>query len=78
MVVPAQGDAAMLTRPTKPLPSTPGMLRARIAIRLEFLRQAHPESAEYWRLQRDLAGLERELFDLERGLVSRARDGQPF
>lgn len=54
------------------------MLRARIAVRLEFLRQAHPDSAEYWRLQRDLAGLERELFDLERGLVSRARDGQPF
>lgn len=68
----------MLTRPTKPLPSTPGMLRARIAVRHEFLRQAHPDSAEYWRLQRDLAALERELFDLERGLVSRAEAGQPF
>ncbi len=68
----------MLTRPTKPLPNTPGMLRARIAVRLEFLRQAHPESAEYWRLQRDLAGLERELHQVESGLVSRVRDGQPF
>jgi hypothetical protein len=63
---------------TKPLPSTPGMLRARIAVRHEFLRQCHPESAEHWRLQRSLAALERELFDLERGLVSRVREGQPF
>lgn len=68
----------MLTRPTRPLPDTPGMLRARIAVRLEFLRQAHPDSAEYWRLQRDLADLERRLYALERGLVARVEAGQPF
>jgi hypothetical protein len=55
----------MLTRPTTPLPETPAMLRARIAVRLEFLRQCHPDSAEYWRLQRDLADLERRLYALE-------------
>lgn len=68
----------MMNAPTKPLPSTPGMLRARIAVRHQFLRQCHPESAEHWRLQRSLADLERELFDLERGLVARAEAGKPF
>jgi hypothetical protein len=74
----------LLFQPTKPLPSTPGMLRARIAVRLEFLRQAHPDSAEWWRLQRQLADLERELYALEaplRPLPARKEadlNGQPF
>ena len=74
----------MLTRPTKPLPNTPGMLRARIAVRLEFLRQCHPDSAEWWRLQRDLADLERRLYALEEPFhpkpVRKEADlkGQPF
>jgi len=55
----------LFTNVTRSLPETPAMLRARIAVRLEFLRQAHPNSAEWWRLQCDLADLERRLYALE-------------
>lgn len=55
-----------LFQPIKPLQSTPGMLRARIAVRLEFLRQCHPDSEEYWRLQRGIADLERQLYALDK------------
>jgi len=51
------------------IPQTPGVLRARIAVREQLLRQAHPESNEYWRLQRDIADLERALYKMERGRV---------
>lgn len=43
-----------------------GVLRARIAVRLELARQAHPESQEYMRLQQQIAELEREVYEREK------------
>lgn len=56
-------------------PETPGMLRARIAVRLELARQAHPESNEYMRLMQQTAQLERQLYDMEQSISLK---GQPF
>jgi len=56
-------------------PDTPGMLRARIAVRLELARQAHPESHEYMRLMQQTAQLERQLYDMEQSISLK---GQPF
>jgi hypothetical protein len=44
---------------------TLAVLRARIAVRLELARQAHPESQEYMRLQQQIAELEREVYKRE-------------
>lgn len=56
----------------KALPRTPGMLRAQIAVRQDMLRQCHPEGQEAWRLNQQLADLERELHELESGLSAQA------
>lgn len=56
------------------LPETPGMLRARIAVRLELSRQAHPESTEYWRIMQQVAELERRLHDMEAPLRLKSVD----
>lgn len=56
-------------------PDTPGMLRARIAVRLEIAKQAHPESHEYMRLMQQTAQLERQLYDMEQSISLK---GQPF
>jgi hypothetical protein len=45
---------------------TLAVLRARIAVRLELARQAHPESQEYMRLQQQIAELEREVYEREK------------
>ena len=45
---------------------TLGVLRARIAVRLELASQAHPESQEYMRLQQQIAELEREVYEREK------------
>lgn len=45
---------------------TLAVLRARIAVRLELTRQAHPESQEYMRLQQQIAELEREVYEREK------------
>lgn len=45
---------------------TLAVLRARIAVRLELARQAHPESQEYMRLQQQIAQLEREVYEREK------------
>lgn len=52
-------------------PDTPGVLRARISVRLELSRQAHPESHEYMRLMQQTANLERQLYDMEQSISSR-------
>jgi hypothetical protein len=59
----------------KDQPSTPGILRAKIAARQDMLRQCHPDSQEAWRLNQQLADLERELHGLESALP--AAGGQP-
>ena len=64
----------MLVKPTKPLPQTPGMIRALIAVRLEIARQCHPDSQEYWRLQQGIADLERQLYAMEAPLRMKAID----
>ena len=43
----------------------PGMLRARIAVKQQFLQQAHPDSKEWWRVNQQLAELERSLHEVE-------------
>jgi hypothetical protein len=45
---------------------TLAVLRARIAVRLELARQAHPESHEYLRLHQQIAELEREVYEREK------------
>jgi hypothetical protein len=56
----------------KDQPSTPGIVRAKIAARQDMLRQCHPDSQEAWRLNQQLADLERELHELESGLSAQA------
>ncbi len=56
----------------KGLPRTPGMLRAQIAVRKDMLRQCHPDGQEAWRINQQLADLERELHGLESGLSAQA------
>lgn len=43
----------------------PGMLRARIAVKEQFLRQAHPNSQEWWRINQQIAELENSLVEVE-------------
>lgn len=43
------------------IPETIGVLRARIDVLEQLLRQAHPESQEAWRLHQRIAGLDRAL-----------------
>jgi len=50
------------------LSKKPGMLRARIEIKEQFLKQSHPESNEAWRLHQQIAELSRELHDQENGI----------
>jgi len=51
--------------PTLPKVRTAGMVRAEIFVKHEFLRQSPSDSREYWRLQQQLADLERELHSME-------------
>lgn len=43
----------------------PGMLRARIEIKKQFLDQCHPASQEWWRVNQQLAELEQSLHEVE-------------
>jgi hypothetical protein len=46
-------------------PDTPGRIRARMDVLEQFLKQAHPESHEAFRLHQHLAELGRQLAVLE-------------
>ncbi len=46
-------------------PDTPGRIRARIDVLEQFLKQAHPESHEAFRLHQQLGELGRQLAALE-------------
>jgi hypothetical protein len=58
-----------ITRPSKIEPfwnaKTPGMLRARIDVKEQFLKQTHPSSSEAWRLHQQIAELSRDLYEVE-------------
>lgn len=47
------------------IPETIGVLRARIDVLEQLLRQVHPESQEAWRLHQRLALLGRQLAEKE-------------
>jgi hypothetical protein len=47
------------------LAKTPGMLRARIDVKEQFLKQTHPLSSEAWRLHQQIAELSRDLYEVE-------------
>jgi hypothetical protein len=47
------------------LAKTPGMLRARIDVKEQMLKQAHPLSDEAWRLHQQIADLSRDLHRAE-------------
>lgn len=47
------------------LKQTPGQLRARISILADALKDARPDSAAYWRMQQQIAALERVLHGKE-------------
>jgi hypothetical protein len=47
------------------IPQTPGVLRARIALRVELARDLDPETLDYLLAHQRIAELERELAKLE-------------
>ena len=56
-----------LIKPPKPaLPLTPGQARSLIAVKKEMANQCHSDSHEFWRLQQQIAELERLENDMER------------
>ena len=50
---------------TPAIPQTPGVLRARIALRVELARDLNPHSLDYLLAHQRIAELERELAKLE-------------
>lgn len=53
------------------IPVTPGTLRARIDVRKQLLPQCYPDSDEYWRIQRTIADLERQLAKMEAAMLEK-------
>lgn len=49
------------------IPQTPGVLRSRIALRVELARDLNPETLDYLLAHQRIAELERELAKLEGG-----------
>jgi len=48
------------------IPETLRVLLGAIDIRHQFIKQAHPDTREYWECQRDLANLERRFEEAEK------------
>lgn len=56
----------MIRLPATPaIPQTPGVLRSRIALRVELARDLNPHSLDYLLAHQRIAELERELAKLE-------------
>lgn len=60
-----------LIQPPKPTsPLTPGQARSLIAVKKEMANQCHSDSQEFWRLQQQIAELERLENDMERFVLN--------